>query len=470
MTRDIQGGTAERTRQTTIEDEGPTTVTVPEPGRVGTARFVATTLRNDITDGFAFLADEYGTPVRFTAPGSDVEGMLLSDPARVQHVLETHQSNYQKPDVYFDMLSHLGESLLTTQGDAWLEQHRTLAPLFQTEAVAGFAGVVARRAQALVDRWRRAAERGRSIDLGDEMRDLTLDIIGRTMFSSDVEAFAAELTAATDALRERMWREQSPVPYPDRLLERRYRGPVATLEDIAARLIRERRGCEDEYDDLLTMLMTAGDAMDDQRVVDNVITFLLAGHDTTALALIWTWYLLAQEPDVHRRVHDAAQAASIPDDGSNSPVVDGDLETVERAVQEAMRIFPPVPFFTREAIETDRVGGVRIPAGTTLLVSQYLTHRDPALWDDPLAYRPERFDSETGTDRPKYSFYPFGGGGRMCIGRTFALMEARLILAIVTAELRLELESPRAGRAVDVTTATTMVPDPEIRMSVHEWD
>lgn len=442
---------------------------LPEPGRVGTLRFVNRTLRRDVTDGLALLAAEYGTPVRFGLPGSNLDGVIVADPERVEHVLETNQTNYRKPDTYFEMLEHLGDSIITTQGDTWRAQHRALVPMFQADSVFGFTDVIARQTAETIDRWRTVADRGGTVDVEAAMHRLTLSIIGRTMFSSDVDAFSEEFSAAADALRERMAREQSPVPYPDGLLERRYREPVATLERIAARLIRDRRGREAEYDDLLTMMMAAGEdgGMSDERVVDNVVAFLLAGHETTALALTWTWYLLARHPAAQRRVHLAALDAEI-HDGAVTPETIEELAAVKRAIQESMRLFPPVPFFSRETVEDDTVGGVEVPADTMLLVSQFLTHRDQSLWDEPLGYRPGRFDTEAATDHPAYSFYPFGGGARMCIGRAFALLEAQLVVALIASELRLELESPHAGVDIDVTTAVTMAPDPEVRMAVHE--
>lgn len=474
MSDDVARTASGRTATATVVGERRTPFeAIPGPSGVETIRIMIRTLRNDFTDGLSSVRREYGQPARLALPGSDVDGLVVSRPEHVECILETNQSNYRKPDVYFDMLSHLGESLVTSQGDDWREQHRLLMPMFQRKNVFGFTDVVLDQTEKLLDRWRSVADRGGTIDLREEMRRITLDIIGHTMFSTDVNEFSEEFVAASDALRTRMRRQQSPVPYPSWFLERRYREPVETLEAIAARLIRDRRGHEDEYDDLLTMMMTAqeeGADLSDERIVDNIITFLLAGHDTTALALTWTWYLLAQSPDIHRRVHETVADASDVTVRSFTPETVEEFGYVKQAIQEGMRLFPPVPFFTRETIEDDTIGDFEVPGGTTLLVSKFLTHRDSSIWDDPLVYRPERFHPDRAEERPRYSFYPFGGGARMCIGRTFALMEAQLILSLVAAELRLELESPRPGEEIDVSSAVTMAPGEQIRMSVHEWE
>jgi cytochrome P450 len=347
--------------------------------------------------------------------------------------------------------------------------------MFGSGSVRSFTDLILTETEAMLDRW---ATRSEPIDLLREMERVTLSIIGKAMFSADVEAHAETIRAALATLRRGFQREVGVVPTAPEWIptphNRRTRAAIDDIDAVVYDLIEARRGEADEYDDLLSKLLTArtddGDRMADEQIRDELVTFLLAGHETTAAALTWTWYLLANHPGDHRRLHErVAGADAITDAVGFSAGTAGDASFVKQCVQEAMRIYPPVPVITREALDRDEISGYEIPAGSEVVLSQFVVHRDPDLWADPLAFRPERFAPGAAEERPAYSYFPFGGGQRMCIGRLFALAEAQLILARVVRDVHLRLRSPTHDTPA-VDSAVTMVPDEPIEMAVTDWE
>jgi cytochrome P450 len=449
---------------------------IPGPSETGLLRQAARLLRNDTATMLQDLRRRYGRIVRLRMPTDGTEAFLLADPTYVQHVLESNQGNYRKAAVYRDELGELfGRGLLTSEGDHWSRQHRTIRPMFRSDSVRSFADLVTEQTDAMLDRWEAHDE---SIDLLAEMERVTLLIIGKAMFSADMEIHADDIASALDVLRTEFQRQTNSVrpTAPDWLPtphNRRVSAARDQLNGIVYGLIEERRGQPEEYDDLLSALMAArdeetGERMDDEQIRDEIMTFLLAGHETTAAALTWTWYLLARNPVVHEKLHERVTAAS-GDAGAAAFSFGGDDPTyAKQCVQEAMRIYPPVPVFVREARETDTIDGYEIPAGSEVLLSQYVIHRDPELWGAPTAFRPERFAADADEDRARYSYFPFGGGRRICIGRQFALMEAQIVLSRAVERYRLDLESPTETEP-GVDSAVTMVPDESIEMHVAEW-
>lgn len=458
-------------QNTTATDAKP----IPGPSETGLLKQAARILREDTATMLTDLRRRYGRIVRLRMPTDRTEAYLLADPAYVQHVLESNQGNYRKAAVYRDKLGEVfGRGLLTSEGDHWSRQHRTIRPIFRSDSVRSFADLVAEQTEAMLDRW---AARDESINMLAEMERVTLLIIGKAMFSADMETHASDIAAALDVLRTEFQRQTNSVrpTAPDWLPtphNRRVSAARDQLNGIVYDLIEERRGQAEEYDDLLSALMVArdeetGERMDDEQIHDEIMTFLLAGHETTAAALTWTWYLLARNPDIHEELHERVTGES-GDTGATAFSFGGDDPTyAKQCVQEAMRIYPPVPVFVREARDTDTIDGYEIPAGSEVLLSQYVVHRDPDLWDEPLEFRPERFVAGADEDRERYSYFPFGGGRRICIGRQFALMEAQLVLSRAVGRYRLDLESPTTEPGLD--SAVTMVPDKPLEMRVTEW-
>jgi cytochrome P450 len=451
-------------------DSTPTDDSKPIPGPNGVEMLGR--LRRLLTEDTASLLldtrQRYGRIVELSLPGES-NAYLLSDPAYVQHVLETNQGNYRKSEIYRNELSELfGQGLLTSEGDLWSRQHRLIRPMFRSDSVNSFADLITEQTETMLDRWEEHRESGEPIQLLSEMERVTLLIIGRAMFSADMDAHADEIAASLRVLRKRFQRRTSVLPtVPDWVPtphNRRASDALDQLNGIVYDLIEERRGQVEEYDDLLSMLLAArdeetGEQMDDEQIRDELMTFLLAGHETTAAALTWTGYLLTKNPTVYERLHEYVT--------KGEKEAEGDTSFVKQCVQEAMRLYPPVPVFAREARETDIIDGYEIPAGSDVLLSQYVVHRDPEVWDEPAAFRPERFAAGTDEERPRYSYFPFGGGARMCIGRQFALMEAQLVLSRVVQRYRLSLQSPTGTPGM--SSAVTMIPDEPIEMTVEEW-
>lgn len=451
---------------------------IPGPSGLGWLEVFRNVIGNDTADRLQYLFETYGRVVRFVAPGDPTQSMvMLAEPEAVRHVLETNQGNYRKSEVYRTELQRVfGRGLLTSGGDRWQRQNRLIAPMFTTDSVYTFTEIVREETEAMLDRW---AEHEGPIDLQSELERLTLIVIGKAMFSTDMDDHAAAIGEILEVLRSAFKRRtRGLLTAPDWLptpTVRRERAALERLDEIVYGLVEKRRGNADAADDLLSKPLLAedeqtGERMDDEQIRDELVTFLLAGHETTATALTWTWYLLAQSPEIHRKLHEQVASADVFDRERLTPAVVRELQYAKHCVQEGMRIYPPVPVIAREVETTETVCGYELPAGTQVALPQIVVHRDPTLWDTPREYRPERFAPGGAEERPGYSYFPFGGGARMCIGRQFALMEAQLVLARVVEAYRLDLHSPAPDEPVGLDSAVTMAPARPIEMALRRWD
>jgi len=444
---------------------------IPGPGRLAYLFSMLGFLSDNPVKNLPWMKQRYGEMIRLYLPMGGWT-LLLGTPDQVQYVLEKNQKNYRKATAYRELSRIMGEGLLTSEGDLWLRQHRLMMPMFHRRSVRTFADMIMDEARRMIERWEDFERDGRTLDLLEEMKRITLLIICRSLFSSDVEGYVDDVSEALEVLRRGfqsrtrgfeipMW-----VPTP---LNRKVKRAMRDLDDIVHGLIDRRRGHEEEYDDFLSMLMLAedeetGETMDQKQIRDEVMTFFLAGHETTANALTWTWYALADHPGIHRRLHEHASEVLSRHDDYSGELYD-ELDYAGRVVEESMRLYPPVPVFARETIQDDVIEGYEVPAGTTIMLSQYLIHRDPDLWPEPERFDPARFDGDG--DRHRYAYFPFGGGARMCIGRELALLEARLILSMTVERFRLERAEP--DREVGADVAVTMEPNVPLRMNVHRW-
>ncbi len=395
-------------------------------------------------DPLAFLtrvAREHGDVARFRM--GPVELHLLNRPEWIRDVLVTRAASFHKGRGLERAKRLLGEGLLTSEDPVHLRQRRMMQPAFHAQRIAGYAGAMAALADRSTERW----SAGQVRDVALEMTRLTLAIVGRTLFDADVESEADEIGAAlTTALG--LFGRTFTLPYfelLDRLplpMNRRFDRAKARIDATIARLIAERRRAPGGAD-LLSLLVSASDTegdgggMTDAQVRDEAITIFLAGHETTANALAWTWYLLARNPDAEARLHAEVDAVL----GGRSPTA-ADLPRLpwtEMVLAESMRLFPPAWIIGRRAIEPQEIGGFDVPRGSIVVVSQWVTHRDPRWFPDPERFDPERFRASAKEARPRFAYFPFGGGPRVCIGEGFAWMEGVLVLAAIARRWRLGL-------------------------------
>jgi cytochrome P450 len=387
------------------------------------------------------MAARYGDVSRFRFGLYDE--YLLVHPEHVQRVLVGEHRSFTKGRALAEAKRILGEGLLTSEGEVHRRQRQLMQPLFIHDRVCAYGEAMVEAGERMAARWRN----GQAFDVHAEMSRLTLSIVGRTLFDADVEAEAAEIGRALTESIEMLNRFM--LPYSG-LLERvptatarRLRRARARLDATIYALIAERRASGAEGGDLLSLLLHAsaeqdGSArMSDEQVRDEAMTIFLAGHETTAVALTWTWYLLAQNSRVEARLHEELAHEL----GGRSPTV-ADLPRLpytERVLAEVIRLYPPAWVIGRRARVDVNLDGYRIPAGSIVILSPFVTHRDARWYPEPLRFDPDRFTPEARARRPRYAYYPFGGGPRVCIGEGFAWMEARLLLATLAQRVRLVL-------------------------------
>ncbi|WP_373560576.1 MULTISPECIES: cytochrome P450 [unclassified Streptomyces] len=388
-------------------------------------------------------AAEYGDAVRISMGPKTL--YFFNHPDHAKHVLADNAANYHKGIGLAQARRALGNGLLTSEGELWRKQRREIQPVFQHKRISQQAGVVAEEAAKLVGRLR-AHEGGGPVDVVGEMTALTLGVLGRTLLDVDLSAFEAvghDFEAVQDqAMFDMVTMGMVPgwVPLAKQL---RFRQARQSLQGVVDRLVAERisrDGERIEGDDALSRLIVATRQEPDQRVGrqrmrDELVTLLLAGHETTASTLGWTFYLADRHPEVAERLH--AEAVEVL--GDRMPEFEDlhRLRYTARVVEEVIRLYPPVWILPRQAQAEDEVGGYHVPAGADVLICPYTLHRHPRFWDAPEQFDPERFDPDRATDRPRYAYIPFGAGPRFCVGNHLGLLEATFTIAMVARDLRL---------------------------------
>ena len=391
-------------------------------------------------DFFTTLARTYGDVTSYRMGGEQL--FLINEPKLIRDVLVTNNRNFTKSRGLERSKRLLGQGLLTSEGAMHLRQRRLMQPAFHRDRVAGYGDLMV----GYADRMRRAWVDGATLDISREMNRLTLSIVGKTLFDVDVEEQAATVGEALTAVMESFWMTMLPfaevlerLPVPKL---RRARMARARLDAIIYRMIADRRSSGSDRGDLLSMLLAAQDeddgrGMTDQQVRDEAMTIFLAGHETTANALTWTWFLLSGAPDIEARLHDEVDRAL----QGRLPSI-GDLPSlsfVERVVTESMRLYPPAWIIGRRAIDEYRVGEYIAPPRSILVMSPYIMQRDERFYRDPERFDPDRWTPEFRAALPKFAYFPFGGGPRQCIGESFAWMELILLVATIAQQCRLRL-------------------------------
>ena len=406
---------------------------------------------------------EYGDVVRWKVPGGWV--YHLAHPDHIERVLVHNNQNYVKGEAFQETLGPVtGNGLLNSEGEFWRRQRHLIQPAFSPDRIGTYGEMMVETTDRHAERWRDGQRR----DVHDDMAGLTLEIVGRTLFGLDLGEQADRVGDALDvvmAASEFSLTDLIPrwVPTPE---NRRFDRAVETLDEVVAAIVRERRENptdEDVVSKLLAARDEEGAGMSERQVHDEVMTLLLAGHETTALALTFTFFLLAQHSEVEAKLLAELEAEL----GDEPPTVADldDLTYLERVVTESMRLYPPVPGIVREPVEDDRVGDYRIPAGVTVSMSQHVVHRDPRWYDDPMAFRPERWTDEFRDSLPRLAYFPFAAGPRRCVGDRFALLEARLVLATILQRYHLELVSEPK---LDLRPSITARPRDPVWMRVRE--
>jgi cytochrome P450 len=396
--------------------------------------------RRDLLGFVTDCAREYGDVVAFRVPRRRL--VLINHPDFIEEILTAHARRTTKTAILNMLRPLLGNGLLLSEGDTWLRQRRLIQPAFHRQRIAAYGDVMAGYADRAVREW----TNGQTRDVHADMMAITQAIVAKTLFDADVSDAAWEVGQALHVLTEDFSRRRARllelprwVPTPAR---RRNRAAIARLDRLVYQIIAKRRASGEDRGDLLSILLAARDAddgsrMTDQQVRDETMTLFLAGHETTAVSLSWTWYLLAQHPDVEAQLVDELRNVL----GGRLPTV-ADLPRLrytEMVVTESMRLYPPAFMLTRRVVEPFEVGGHRMAAETTLIMSQWVVQRDERWFETPQAFRPERWEHDLVKRLPRYAYFPFGGGPRLCIGNTFALMEATLLLATIAQRFRFTL-------------------------------
>jgi cytochrome P450 len=398
----------------------------------------------------AFAGDMLAFVERCRSEYGDVVGLklahwptyLVNHPDLVEELLVHRHRDYTKHHSFFwsNVDAIFGRGLLTNEGDDWLRQRRLIQPTLQPERIARYAEIMVEWTERTLDGWKAGEIR----DVRREMMALTFQIVAETLFGADVKGDVAEIGQAFNVgIEEVAVRFRRPIRFPDWVpvpSNLRYRRAVGRMDQLIVRIIRERRekGFEGR-DDLLSRMLRARDeagVMDEAQLRDEVMTMLLAGHETTALGLTWTWALLSQNPEVDARLHAEIEGVL----GGRAPEP-GDmmhLPYAERVFREALRLYPPAYAFGREAIADSELGGWPVPRGTTLLIFSWLLHRDPRWWDEPARFHPDRWDGDLAERIPRLAYMPFGAGPRVCIGQRFAIAEGILIVSAIARRYRLE--------------------------------
>lgn len=431
--------------------------------------------------GMTFEAqrDPLGFLVNLTQQFGDVVRMrfifwpiyVVTHPEDVKHVLQDNNRNYSKDHfAYKAVRLFLGQGLITNDGSSWLRQRRLMQPAFHRQRLADFGTLMSNATITMLEGWQALAEHEQPLNIANEMIRLSLRIAGQALFSIDLsketDALGLAFKKMSTMLADNFYAPPLPISIPTRR-NRQVQATRRSLDTIVYSIISERRQLSMQTGDLLSILMNTrdeetGEMMNDSQLRDEVITLLFAGHETTANVLTWTWYLLSQHPEVEQRLH-----------AELDEVLNGGVPTIEHlpkltysrmVLEEAMRLYPPVWVIGRKALADDELGGYHIPANSLVVLSPYLTHHHSGFWEQPEIFNPERFSPESVANRPRYAYFPFIGGPRLCIGNHFAMMEAQLVLATIAQRYQLRLAP---GYKVEPEALVTLRPRNGLLMKLH---
>ncbi|HUC55679.1 MAG TPA: cytochrome P450 [Candidatus Cybelea sp.] len=429
----------------------------------GLGRWSLGPLNNKPLEYFSRIARDYGDIAGLRV--LNFKTIFINHPDLIEEVLVINARRYIKGRVLRANRHVFGEGLLTSEGDFWLRQRRLAQPAFHRARIASYAETMVEYAERLLEEWKNGEER----DAHREMMRLTLQIVGKTLFDADVERDAQDVGKSLELLLEigANFRRTIFVPHwlptPANL---RVKREVAQIEKILYRIIAERRASGRDAGDLLSMLLHAqdedGSKMTDRQLRDEMITLFLAGHETTASTLSWTWWLLGQNPAAEAKLHAELHAVL----GDRPPTFDDlpKLVYTGHVISESLRLYPPAWGLARLVVEDHEIAGYPVTKGMGVAMAQWVVHRDPRWYEAPEEFLPERWENDLIKRLPRFAYFPFGGGPRQCIGNAFALMEATLVLATIARKFRLRLV---AGHPVVPLASITLRPRHGVRVTLE---
>ena len=389
---------------------------------------------DDTLERMTELFARHGDIYRVFSPGRKSYTFVINHPDDVKRVLVGNHRNYTKGVGLNRVKILLGNGIMTSEGELWRRQRYMMQPMFHRRIITEFARLIATANDRFIERWEAQARRGELVNVTDDMSELTLDIVLRSIFGRDLERLASQLGGNPFEVLTK-----------DQARNLRFAYKFRSLAKLVGELVQRRRGEPEQHFDYIAMLMDArdketGDPMGDRQLIDEVLTLIVAGHETTASGLNWTWYLLSQHPEADARLH--AEIESVPEEDTPPSLAQMEaLPYTQQVVNEALRLYPPGWLLSRRTIGADVLAGFAVPAGTDVLLSPYLLHRHPRYWLEPDAFRPERFAPDHEAERPRFAYMPFAAGPRHCIGEAFALYEMLMHLYKVARHYRLSYPS-----------------------------
>ncbi len=401
-------------------------------------------------------AEQYGPVANYELLGWDT--YMVTDPDEIERILVADSDRFPKhTDSNEELKDIVGDGLITSEGDLWERQREAIQPAFYMDHIREYADIMVARSEEASQRWRA----GEPMEMRAEMTRLTLEILVDAMFGRDIDIEARGIPEAVEAFQKPMQPSYQPITFfapdwtPLPFLRRAHRAHDhlhAQIDDI----IEQRRRDDDDRDDLVSMLLAADTAMDDEQIRDEMMTFLFAGHETTALTLTFLWDLLSRNPAAADRLR-----TELDETLDGRPTIEDvfELDYTKAVVKEAMRLYPPAHEIRREPAEDVEIAGFHVPEGSLLILPTWVMHRDERFWDDPEQFRPVRFLDDD-ADRPEFAYFPFGGGPRHCIGHRFAMTEAQLVVATLAREWCFD----RQYDGLDVSAAVTLQPKGDVTM------
>ena len=422
---------------------------------VGNARQFA----SDPLSFYEEVAREYGPIARYALGGR--EFYQLSDPELVEQVLVHQNGRFDKGEEYRRILTPvIGNGLLISEDEFWRRQRHRMEPAFHPEALAEYAPTLVEHTERLLGDWRDGTVR----DVHADMMQLTVEIAAKTLFDTDIRKYEANISDALEAVMDRSEKRlERPIEIPDSVPtpgNRRYKRALSTLYEIGTEIVEAHDGTGDDVVSRLLRAKSNADGLDDEQIRDEVVTLLLAGHETTALALTYTLYLLATNPEQAGRL--GAELDEKAGGGPLSTDVIEELSYTKRTLREGMRVYPPVQSVIREATEPVEIGGYELDEGAVVTAPQWVLHRDPRFYEEPESFRPARWGESFRESLPRFAYFPFGGGPRRCIGENFAKQEMRLALATIARDWEFEAVTDE----LSLSPSITLRPDGPVKLRV----